>query len=402
MVPVRKIGENLYVQNLSLGPTAAFKDMALQPLALDTEYALDFVDRDLTILGATSGDTGPAAEAAFKDLDKVTLFMLSPEIGMSAFQKAQMGELSGGNIRNISIQQGRFDDCNELLGQIKSEHEFSDFGAVNSINWGRIVAQVPYYFAGYLQAVGDNIGQEVDFVVPTGNFGNVLAGHIARRMGLPIRELIVANNENDAMHTLVQTGEYVAQKSDITTSPSMDICKPKNYERLLYELLAGDGAEVSNYMEQFKEVGHVALREYGIPPTAIQEAGIGSGVSDHANRLDSIRWAYDATEGALVIDPHTADAVAVARRRSLDVPTICLSTALPVKFEPTVQEALGFVPDRPRRFQKIGQVANAGGFVAIENDLGTLASYLHSQREAIRAGQLQRSSSSVTMTESNN
>ena len=205
-VPIKMISKDLFLENLSLGPTAAFKDIALQQLGQEMNYELNQRGEDLVILGATSGDTGSSAEAAVKGLDRIKLFMLSPQIGMSNFQKAQMGALTGDNIFNIGID-GRFDDCQDLVKELKQDPEFAKLGAVNSINWGRISSQVPYFVSGYLQAVKE-VGQEVDFVVPTGNFGNVLSGYIAKQMGVPIRKLIVATNENDVMAKLIRTGVY--------------------------------------------------------------------------------------------------------------------------------------------------------------------------------------------------
>ena len=207
IVPLVKVEDDFYIQQLSLGPTAAFKDMAMQQLGQEMDYELKKRGEHLTILGATSGDTGSAAEAAFKGLGTVTLFMLSPEVGMSPFQKAQMGMLSGGNIFNVSVR-GRFDDCQDLVKELKGEEEFSKLGAVNSINWGRISSQVPYFFSGYLQAAA-HIGDPVDFVVPSGNFGDMLSGYITNQMGVPIRRLVVATNENAVLDTLFKTGVYV-------------------------------------------------------------------------------------------------------------------------------------------------------------------------------------------------
>ncbi len=379
ITPLRQVADEFFIQELSLGPTAAFKDMALQPLGQDMQHVLSASGDNLVLLGATSGDTGSAAEAAVKGLGNISLFMLSPEIGMSEFQKAQMGALSGGNIHNISIP-GRFDDCQDIVKAIKRDPEFARLGAVNSINWGRIASQVPYYVAGYLQAVEGAIGRPVDFVVPTGNFGNVLAGYLAREMGVPIRRLIVATNENNVVDTLIQTGQYIRPASaQVTTSPSMDITVASNYERLAFDLLEGDPEALRQYMHTFAEMGKVAFEDFGLPNTLLLEMGFDSGTSTAKDRIDAIRWTY--ARGGGVIDPHTADAVTVARRKNyFGIPMVCMSTALPVKFEPTIKEALGFVPQREPRFKDIEQ--KLGGFTLLENTPDSVKDHIRTQLSA--------------------
>lgn len=363
VVPVTHIENGLYVENLSLGPTASFKDMAMQLLGREMAYELKRRNEKLVILGATSGDTGSAAEAAFKGLPNITLFMLSPEVGMSDFQKAQMGALSGGNIVNISVR-GRFDDCQDLVKAVKQDPEFAALGAVNSINWARISSQIPYYFSGYLQ-VADNIGDPVDFAVPSGNFGNVLSAYIAKRMGLPIRRLIVATNENNVLHTLLSTGVYESTPAQITSSPSMDISKASNYERLAFDVLGRDAEKTACYMREFNETGRVPLSDYGASIDAFRALGFESGSSTHANRLATIKQVYEASN--VLIDPHTADGVFVGQGfKHDDTPMICMATALPVKFESTIQEALGFVPERPKRFAGIESNIRADSFMTMD------------------------------------
>lgn len=375
VTPVRQVS-TLFIQNLSLGPTAAFKDMALQPLGQEMNCSLERADQSLRILGATSGDTGSAAEAALKGLPRIQLFMLSPREGMSEFQRAQMGRLSGGNITNISVA-GRFDDCQDLVKSVKADPEFADLGAVNSINFSRISSQVAYYFAAYNQ-VNSNFGEPVDFVVPSGNFGNVLAGYIARAMGLPIRRLIIATNENSVLHDVIQTGEYRTRQAEITSSPSMDISKASNFERLIYDLLGKDPVRVAAYMDRFAATGAVRFSEFGLSDSVLRDIGFDSGVSTHEDRLDSIRWVHD--QGGGIIDPHTADAVTVARRLSDDgVPKICLETALAVKFEPVIQEALGFVPEREERFRGLEDTMEPDAFLEIPADPEILKDIIRSQ-----------------------
>ncbi len=344
ITPVQYLADGLFIQQLSEGPTAAFKDMALQPVSREMHHELTLRGEVLTILGATSGDTGSAAESAVKGLGTIGLFMLSPQHGsMTKFQRAQMGVLSGGNITNISID-GDFDACQDLVKAIKLDPEFAQLGAVNSINWGRIASQVPYYVSGYLQAVKGEIGKPVDFVVPSGNFGNVLAGYIAREMGLPIRRLIVATNENDVLHRVVQTGKYVkiGEKALDTSSPSMDITKASNFERLVHDIFGQDAERTAGFMQQFTETGSVAFADFGINNDVLKHMNFDSGSSSAHDRIESIKW---ASQNGMIIDPHTADAVTVARKlKDEEVPLICMATAKPVKFEDTIKQAIGYVP----------------------------------------------------------
>src|SRR3989344_3705201 len=281
VAPVSDIGGGLLLQNLSHGPTASFKDMAMQLLGREMSYELSRRGESLTILGATSGDTGSAAEAAFKGLENVRLFMLSPEQGMSDFQKAQMGVLSGGNILNISIR-GRFDNCQDLVKAVKGDAEFAKLGAVNSINWGRISAQIPYYFSGYFQAVKE-VGEALDVAVPSGNFGNVLSAYFAKRMGLPIRRLMVATNENNVLDKLFRTGVYENTPAQVTSSPSMDISKASNYERLVFDIFDGDAGKTARYMTAFSKEGRVALSDFSLDTDVFKARGLESGSSSHAN-----------------------------------------------------------------------------------------------------------------------
>ncbi|HEC94254.1 MAG TPA: threonine synthase [Candidatus Kaiserbacteria bacterium] len=373
-VPLRQIGADLFLENLSLGPTASFKDIALQQLGQEINYELNSRNKNLVILGATSGDTGSSAEAAVKGLDRIKLFMLSPQVGMSNFQKAQMRAFTGGNIFNISID-GRFDDCQDLVKELKQDPEFSTLGAVNSINWGRISSQVPYFVSGYLQ-VASEIGQEVDFVVPTGNLGNILSGYIARKIGVPIRKLIVATNENDVMAKLIKTGVYELIAAHITSSPSMDISKVSNYERLVFDFLDRNPLSVKEYMKEFSSEGKVDLMKFGMSTDIFVENGIFQGSSTHQNRIHTIKSVYD--EAKTIIDPHTADAVTVAKRYKVDdgVPMIVMETALPVKFEHTINEALGFTPEKEERFKDLESKGTDSSFYNISSNSTQLKEYI--------------------------
>ena len=248
VTPVRDAGKGLYLLELFRGPTLAFKDMAMQLLGGLFEYVLARQGRNLNILGATSGDTGSSAEYAMLGKSHVQVFMLSPEQGMSAFQRAQMFGLNEPNIHNIAIR-GVFDECQDIVKAVSADGAFKHayrIGAVNSINWARVAAQIVYYFKAYL-AVTDKVGEPVSFSVPSGNFGNVCAGHIARQMGLPIRHLVVATNENDVLDEFFRSGEYRPRPSaevHRTSSPSMDISKASNFERFVYDLVGRDGSRV--------------------------------------------------------------------------------------------------------------------------------------------------------------
>jgi threonine synthase len=357
ITPLRKLDDNISVLALSNGPTLAFKDMAMQLLGNLFEYELLRKNQQLNILGATSGDTGSAAEYAMRGKKGVRVFMTSPDGRMSQFQKAQMFSLMDANIFNIAIQ-GVFDDCQDIVKEVSSDLDFKKsykIGTVNSINWARLLAQVVYYFAGYFQATQSN-DQKVSFAVPSGNFGNVCAGHVARMMGLPIDRLVVATNENDVLDEFFRTGVYrVRGTADTheTSSPSMDISKASNFERFVFDLLGRDAA-------QTKAIFGEGLSRQGFfdvsgDPRFAQAAityGFDSGRSTHADRLKTIQQVF-ATYGVM-IDTHTADGVKVAQEHlNPQVPMIVLETALPIKFAATIVEALGRQPERPPQFEGI-------------------------------------------------
>ena len=347
----------LYLEALSNGPTLAFKDMAMQLLGNLFEYELARRGEALNILGATSGDTGSAAEYAMRGKKGVAVFMTSPYGRMSPFQQAQMFSLMDANIHNIAVQ-GVFDDCQDIVKAVSGDLAFKRkyrIGTVNSINWARLVAQVVYYFAGYFQATTSNT-QKVRFTVPSGNFGNVCAGHVARMMGLPIDRLVVATNENDVLDEFFRTGVYrVRSSADTheTSSPSMDISKASNFERFVFDLLGRDAALVRDLFDrQLREQGAFDLSRHPAFGDAAQVYGFASGRSTHADRLATIRDT-DARFGE-VIDTHTADGVKVAGEHlSGDLPMIVLETALPIKFAETIVEALGRQPARPAGFDGI-------------------------------------------------
>ena len=405
-------GETLYLEALSNGPTLAFKDMAMQLLGNLFEYELARRGEQINILGATSGDTGSAAEYAMRGKQGVRVFMTSPAGRMSPFQQAQMFSLMDDNIHNIAVE-GVFDDCQDIVKAVSNDLDFKrqyKIGTVNSINWARLLAQVVYYFAGYFQAtdVAPTLGtslsslppegavspwggpaaklaptlpasrrllppegavspwggpaakpvnsEKVSFAVPSGNFGNVCAGHVARMMGLPIDRLVVATNENDVLDEFFRTGVYrVRGGADTfeTSSPSMDISKASNFERFVFDLLRRDGARVrALFGEALSTSGRFDLSPDPLFKDAAGRYGFVSGKSTHSDRLDTIRDTF--RRFGVMIDTHTADGLKVARERLRPgVPMIVLETALPIKFAASIVEALGREPERPAKFDGI-------------------------------------------------
>ena len=347
----------LYLEALSNGPTLAFKDMAMQLLGNLFEYELGRRGEELNILGATSGDTGSAAEYAMRGKKGVRVFMTSPHGRMSPFQQAQMFSLLDDNIHNIAIE-GVFDDCQDIVKAVSNDLDFKrkyKIGTVNSINWARLLAQVVYYFAGYFQATTAN-SQKVSFTVPSGNFGNVCAGHVARMMGLPVAQLVVATNENDVLDEFFRTGIYrVRGTADTheTSSPSMDISKASNFERFVFDLLGRDAAKTKVlFGDALNTQGRFDLSNDPRFAEAASRYGFVSGKSTHTNRLATIRQVFERY--GVMIDTHTADGVKVAREQlQAGVPMLVLETALPIKFAGTIVEALGREPERPAKFEGI-------------------------------------------------
>jgi threonine synthase len=352
ITPVSALEPGLHLLHVSNGPTLAFKDIALQLLGNLFEYALAKEGRELNILGATSGDTGSSAEYAMRGKRGVRVFMLSPWGRMSPFQQAQMYSLADPNIHNLAID-GVFDDCQDIVKAVSGDAAFKAryrIGTVNSINWARVAAQVVYYFRGYF-AVTRGDAEAVDFAVPSGNFGNILAGHVAREMGLPIRRLVLATNENDVLDEFFRTLVYrprTTAETHATSSPSMDISKASNFERYVFDVVGRDPAVVRELWTQLEREGGFDLA--GTPYAArVAASGFVSGMSTHADRLATIR---DVAQGCgVVVDPHTADGIKVGREhREPGVPLVCIETALPAKFAATIREALGREPERPEAY----------------------------------------------------
>jgi len=349
IAPLHALEPDLHLLRVSNGPTLAFKDIALQLLGNLFEYVLDRKNTPLNVLGATSGDTGSAAEYAMRGKRGMSVFMLSPKGRMSSFQTAQMYSLADRNIFNIAIE-GVFDDCQDIVKALSADADFKsrfDIGAVNSINWARVAAQIVYYFKGYFAATA-NDDEQVSFAVPSGNFGNVFAGHVAREMGLPIRHLIVATNENDVLDQFFKNGRYhVRRPAEVipTSSPSMDISKASNFERFVFDLAGRDPTilrELWRRVERYRGFDVV-----GTPmEQRLRNSGFVSGRSTHDDRISTIRHVF--ARYGIIVDPHTADGIKVALdHREHGVPLICIETALPAKFAGMIREALSRNPKLP-------------------------------------------------------
>lgn len=376
ITPARPLTEGVWLLGLSNGPTLAFKDIALQLLGNLFEYVLAKTGSHLNILGATSGDTGSSAEYAMLGKRNIRVFMLSPYLKMSPFQTAQMFSLVEPNIFNIAVR-GVFDDCQDLVKAVSNDAAFKAryyIGTVNSINWARVAAQVVYYFKGYFAVTRDN-HQRVSFAVPSGNFGNICAGHIARQMGLPIHRLILATNENNVLDEFFRTGVYRVRASAQvcqTSSPSMDISKASNFERFIYDAVGCDPTVVRDLWRQVDEQGYFDLggTDYF---RGISRFGFVSGTSTHQDRLATIRRLYEET--GIIVDTHTADGIKVGLDyREAGIPLVCVETALPAKFEETIVEALGHKPERPAGYGNLEQKEQV--FVVMDPDVQALKDYI--------------------------
>ncbi|WBY01708.1 threonine synthase [Ramlibacter tataouinensis] len=378
IAPLKPLEEGLFLLGLSNGPTLAFKDMAMQLLGNLFEYELGRRGEELNILGATSGDTGSAAEYAMRGKQGVRVFMTSPHGRMSPFQQAQMFSLQDANIHNLAIR-GVFDDCQDIVKAVSNDLAFKRqyrIGTVNSINWARLVAQVVYYFAGYFQATRAN-DEKVSFAVPSGNFGNICAGHVARQMGLPIDRLVLATNENDVLDEFFRTGVYrvrVGVDTHETSSPSMDISKASNFERFVFDLLGRDAARTrALFDDELARQGRFDLDGDPAFARAATQFGFVSGKSTHADRLATIRDTWQRL--GVMVDTHTADGLKVARQHlRAGVPMIVLETALPVKFAATIVEALGREPERPAKFEGLELLPKR--VTVLPADAGEVKSYI--------------------------
>ena len=333
ITPIRSF-DKFHVLELFHGPTLAFKDVALQFLGNLFEHVLEQRDAHLNILGATSGDTGSAAIAGVKGKARINIFVLYPEGKTSPLQERQMTTVLEDNVHNIALR-GSFDDCQSLMKSVFSDLEFRtqhSLGAVNSVNWARILAQIVYYFHAWYQL---DCPDRFNVSVPTGNFGNIFAGYLAREMGLPINHLILATNSNDILARFFNTGEYSRGEVNFTESPAMDIQVASNFERYLFYELNQSSDKVVEFMEQFQSTGSVSL---GFNTRRQNEAFL-AGAADDKQTIEIIKRCH-ADYGYLV-DPHTAVGIEVASKlHQEDLPLVCLSTAHPAKFEHAMHRAL--------------------------------------------------------------
>jgi threonine synthase len=382
ITPLQALEPGLFLLRTANGPTFAFKDIALQLIGNLFERALSGAGHPLNVLGATSGDTGSSAEYALRGKRGVRVFMLSPKGRMSPFQTAQMYSLTDGNIFNLAIE-GVFDDCQDIVKAATGDAAFKAryrLGAVNSINWARVAAQIVYYFKGYFAATKSE-QEEVAFAVPSGNFGNILAGHVARQMGLPIRRLVLASNENNVLDEFFRTGRYrvrSAGETVSTSSPSMDISKASNFERYVFDIVGRDAAIVRELWQRVERDGGFDLA--GTPHWAgVAASGFVSGTSTHADRLATIRETFPRY--GVMIDPHTADGLKVGlERREPGVPLICLETAQPVKFAATMLEALRKKPALPPELEDLERRPQRCD--TLPADLGAVKAYIAARAEA--------------------
>lgn len=368
--PVRPLGGGVWLLELFHGPTLAFKDVALQLVGQLFEHELAKRGERITIVGATSGDTGSAAIAACRDRDALDVFMLHPAGRVSEVQRRQMTTVLSTNIHNIAVE-GTFDDCQDLVKAMFGDVTFRDrhrLSAVNSINWGRILAQVVYYVK--TAAVLGAPDKPVAFSVPTGNFGNVFSAWVARQMGVPISALYIGSNTNDILPRLLETG--VMEMHDVvpTTSPSMDIQVSSNFERLLFELLGRNGEEVADRMQRFREDGRIDLSDVVGPMREVFGAA----------RLDddAVGRVIAATykRSGVLVDPHTAVGLGTAAllHRDTSVPVVCLATAHPAKFPDAVEAATGERPELPEELHDL--LEREERFVTLPNDLRELVAYV--------------------------
>lgn len=339
--PVKRLERDVHIMELWHGPSAAFKDLPMQPVGREFNYLLQKRGERKTVVVATSGDTGPAAIEAFAGKRNIELFMSYPKNGTSDMQRRQMTTVTAKNIHAMAIE-GTFDDCQDTVKAL-------GYAAINSINMARIVAQIVYYFWSYFAATRSN-DEEVMFSVPTGNFGNTYACLLAKRMGLPVRKIIVATNENDVVARCIKTGVYEPTGVIATSSPSMDIQGSSNFERLVHDVV-GDATEVVRLYSQLK-----TGKKFSIDPALIARTGMVAGASDTSQRHQMIKHVFDVTNKREIIDTHTANGLVVGLPHyECDVPLICMATASPVKFRPVIEEVLAVQIPLPERFADIGE-----------------------------------------------
>jgi threonine synthase len=372
VTPLTQLDERHWLLELFHGPTLAFKDVALQLLGLLFEEFLSRRDQRLTIVGATSGDTGSAAIDAVAGRERIDIFMLHPKGRVSDVQRRQMTTVKAPNVYNIAVD-GSFDDAQAMVKRMFGDAAMTGrfrISAVNSINWARLMAQVVYYFAAARQLGGPE--RKVAFSVPTGNFGDVFAGHVAARMGLPIERLIVATNVNDILHRALSHGDYTAGEVTPTAAPSMDIQVSSNFERLLFDVGGRDGTVLAEQMRSFEATKAMRL-------TNAQREGaaalFNSARADAGQTSQAMRWAWEHCDGE-VIDPHTAIGLHAALHADLpaDVAIVTLATAHPAKFPDAVERATGTRPVLPPRIGDLFERDER--YVELPGDYASVAAYV--------------------------
>ena len=371
--PLVQLASGHHLLELFHGPTLAFKDFAMQLIAQLFEIALKRSGQKITIVGATSGDTGSAAIEAFKGIDNVDVFIMYPHGRVSEVQRRQMTTPDAANVHALAVD-GHFDDCQARLKDVFNDHAFRDevgLAGVNSINWARIVAQIVYYFTAAASLGAP--AREVDFTVPTGNFGDIFAGSIARAMGLPIRRLVIATNQNDILHRALSTGKYRTGTVEPSISPSMDIQVSSNFERALYLAYGGDAAAISQLMDELKSGGFTISQ--GVVEALREQYA--SGRVDEQETLDMIRTIR--AETGEILCPHSAVGVAVARQFiQPGVPMVTLATAHPAKFPDAVERAVGVRPPLPPHMENLFTLPER--VTRVDNDVDALKSLILERR----------------------
>ena len=374
VIPISTLADGIELVELFHGPTLAFKDVAMQLLGRLFDFELGRQGRRVTIVGATSGDTGSAAIEAFRDRSNVDIVILHPHGRTSDVQRRQMTTVAAPNVFNVAVE-GTFDDCQDVVKAMFADVEFRErvgLAAVNSINWARVMAQVVYYHWAAAQV---DVGL-VSVTVPTGNFGNVFAGRVAKRMGAPIGEFVVASNRNAILTEFFTTGAMTINPVEPSLSPSMDIQVSSNLERRVFELLDGDGPAVAALMESFRADGKVTLPDAAVP--RMREGWIGESLSDQET-TDVISTVYD--ESGVILDPHTAVGVGAARRRPDSMPRLVMATAHPAKFPDAVEAATGVRPDLPAHLRDLFERDER--FEVLPNDLETIQAFVEDSRASV-------------------
>ena len=377
VTPLVQAGSNQWILELFHGPTMAFKDVAMQLLARMMDHALQERNKKATIVAATSGDTGGAAAEAFRGRDNVDVFILFPEGKVSPVQQRQMTTVDDANVHALAVK-GNFDDCQALVKAMFNHHRFRDrvaLSGVNSINWGRIMSQVVYYFVA-ATALGSP-DRKASFTVPTGNFGDVFAGFVAKKMGLPIDKLVIATNQNDILVRALETGRYEVTGVTSTTSPSMDIQVSSNFERLLFEALGRDSDQLKRNMSGLAQSGAFTIAESALANIR-SEFSAGRCSEDQCKEL--IKSIYN--DAGYLLDPHTAIAFGVAREHTqAPTPMITLSTAHPAKFPDAIEAATGILPKLPEWQGDL--MSREENFKIIDNELEAIEKHIEAQTRAI-------------------